>query len=114
MSAAWVAIKKHGRIQYSEGFSKTRSVGVKSCFTELAALGADFTDTFKTARGLGFGFAVLSNKDIRIPKKIRKKMITAVVEAMKVRFLFILNKIIIITHHICQLHTEINIYFRSA
>lgn len=84
------------------------------CLTELTALGADFTDTFKTARGLGFGFAVLSNKDIRIPKNIRKKMIAAVVEAMKVRFLFIMSKIIITSYHICQLHTDMKHIFRSA
>lgn len=42
-----------------------------------------------TARTRCFGLEVLSSKEIRIPRNVRKKTATTVVAAMKMRFLVI-------------------------
>lgn len=90
-------------MKYCSGTDKTVTTGGKSCFREHEAVGADFEKTLRTARGFGFGFTVLSSKEIRIPRNIRKKMTATVVEVMNSLFLVIIQYFIfIISCSTCQ------------
>lgn len=57
-----------------DGTSKASSVGARLAFVENVVPEVDFANRFRTARGLGFGLLVLSRKESRIPRNIRKKM----------------------------------------
>lgn len=68
------------------------NIGVKFCLDEQNGFEADFAMRLRTARGLGFGLDVLSSKESRIPRNVRKKMTATVVEVMKIRCLVMYEK----------------------
>ncbi|OGU14759.1 MAG: hypothetical protein A2076_18660 [Geobacteraceae bacterium GWC2_53_11] len=80
------AIVAFGEWNWNEP-GKMSNVGVKFCFDEQNEFETDFAMRLRTARGLGFGLDVLSSKEIRIPRNVRKKMTATVVEVMRIRCL---------------------------
>ncbi len=82
---------------------------------EFVVVWADFTTELITARGLDLGLGVLSSREIRIPRNVRKKITIKVLVAMNKRFL-IMKKVFNIKIHFCQFvySTSLHGYIQSS
>lgn len=86
----WFSAKVEGVMWNLKSSGRMSSVGAKFCLEEQDELDADFSKRLSTARGLGFGLGDLSNKEMRIPKMVRKNMTATVVDVMKMRCLIMM------------------------